>query len=197
MKAYAVDLRTRIVEAVYREVSSQGEGAARFGVSHTVVKTRLRQRRETGSVAPKPPGGGQRPKVEAKKGEAVRVYLLEGKNDASLGEGQAYLARRWKLGGSQATVSRLLTRLGLPRKNNFGGQGTRRSPPGRLARGGGALGPEPVYFCGGDEHKGSNDKTLRARPTRAAGHGGRAPQPRAESVGHWGLIWFLHEEWPF
>src|SRR5215207_9106592 len=148
MKAYAGELRTRIVEAVDRGVGSQGAGAALFGVSRTLVKNLLRQRRETGSVAPKPHGGGQRPKVEAKKGEAVRAYLLEGKNDASLGEVQAYIARRWKLGGSQATVSRLLTRLGLPRKNNFGGQGTRRSPPGRLARGGGALGPEPVYFCG-------------------------------------------------
>src|SRR5215203_1218298 len=101
MKAYAVDLRTRIVEAVDRGVGSQGAGAALFGVSRTLVKTRLRQRREPGSVAPKPHGGGQRPKGEAKKGEAVRASMREGKKDASLGEGQAYIARRWKLGGSQ------------------------------------------------------------------------------------------------
>jgi transposase len=122
MKAYSVDLRTRIVEAVDRGVGSQGEVAGLFGVSRTLVKKLLRQRRETGSVAPKPHGGGQRPKVEAKKGEAVRAYIMEGKNDASLGEVQAYIARRWKLGVSQATVSRLLARLGLPRKKNFGGQ---------------------------------------------------------------------------
>jgi transposase len=122
MKAYSVDLRTRIVEAVDREVGSQGEVAALFGVSRTLVKKLLRQRRETGSVVPKPHGGGQRPKVEAKKGEAVRAYIMEVKNDASLVEVQAYIARRWKLGISQATVSRLLARLGLPRKKNFGGQ---------------------------------------------------------------------------
>lgn len=122
MKAYSVDLRTRIVEAVDRQVGSQGEVAALFGVSRTWVKKLLRQRRETGSVAPKPHGGGQRPKVEAKKGEAVRAYIMEGKNDASLEEVQAYIARRWKLGVSQATVSRLLARLGLPRKKNLGGQ---------------------------------------------------------------------------
>ena len=122
MKAYSVDLRTRIVEAVDRQVGSQGEVAALFGVSRTWVKKVLRQRRETGSVTPKPHGGGHRPKVEAKKGEAVRAYIMEEKNDASLGEVQAYIARRWKLGVSQATVSRLLARLGLPRKKNFGGQ---------------------------------------------------------------------------
>jgi transposase len=121
MKAYSVDLRTRIVEAVDRHVGSQGEVAALFGVSRTFVKKLLRQRRETGSVAPKPHGGGQRLKVEAKRGEAVRAYIMEGKRDASLGEVQTYIARRWKVGVSQATVSRLLARLGLPRKKNSGG----------------------------------------------------------------------------
>jgi transposase len=99
MKTYSLDLRTRIVEAVDRHVGSQGEVAALFGVSRTFVKKLLRQRRETGSCAPKPRGGGQRPKVEAKKGAAVRAYILEGKSDASLVEVQTYLARRWKLGG--------------------------------------------------------------------------------------------------
>jgi transposase len=122
MKAYSLDLRTRIVEAVDRQVGSQGEVAALFGVSRTWVKKLLRQRRETGSVAPKPHGGGHTPKVTAKQGEAVRSYILEVKNDASLAEVQTYVARRWKVGLSQATVSRLLARLGLPRKKNFGGQ---------------------------------------------------------------------------
>jgi transposase len=122
MKAYSLDLRTRIVEAVDRQVGSQGEVAALVGVSRTWVKKLLRQRRETGSVAPKPHGGGPTPKVTAKQGEAVRSYILEVKNDASLAEVQTYVARRWKVGLSQATVSRLLGRLGLPRKKNLGGQ---------------------------------------------------------------------------
>jgi transposase len=122
MKAYSLDLRTRIVEAVDRQVGSQGEVAALFGVSRTWVKKLLRQRRETGSVAPKPHGGGQPPKLDAKREEAVRVYIVEGKNDASLAEVQTYIARRWKVGVSGATVSRLLARLGLPRKKNLRGQ---------------------------------------------------------------------------
>lgn len=122
MKAYSLDLRTRIVEAVDRHVGSQGEVAGLFGVSRSLVKKLLRQRRETGSVAPKPHGGGHTAKVTAKNGEAVRSYILEVKNDASLAEVQRYVARRWKVGLSQATVSRLLVRLGLPRKKNFRGQ---------------------------------------------------------------------------
>lgn len=121
MKTYSLDLRTRVVEAVDRHVSSQGEVAALFGVSRTWVKKLLRQRRETGSVAPKPHGGGQPPKLETKREEAVRSYILEVKNDASLAEVQRYVARRWKVGISQATVSRLLASLGLPRKKNLRG----------------------------------------------------------------------------
>ena len=122
MKAYSLGLRTRIVEAVDRQVGSQGEVAALFGVSRTLVKKLLRQRREMGSVAPKPHGGGYPPKLTVQKGEAVRAYILEVKNDASLAEVQTYVARRWKVGLSQASVSRLLARLGLPRKKNLRGQ---------------------------------------------------------------------------
>ena len=122
MKTYSLDLRTRIVEAVDRRVGSQGEVAALFGVSPTFVKKLLRQRRETGSVAPKPHGGGQPPKLDGKRGEALGSYILTGKEDASLVEVQTYVARRWRVRMSVATVSRLLARLGLPRKKNSGGQ---------------------------------------------------------------------------
>jgi transposase len=122
MKTYSLDLRTRVVDAVDRRVGSQGEVAALFGVSRTWVKKLLRQRRETGSVAPRPHGGGQPPKLDGKKEEAVRSYILGVKNDASLAEVQAYVARQWKVGISQATVSRLLASLGLPRKKKRRGQ---------------------------------------------------------------------------
>jgi transposase len=125
MKTYSLDLRTRIVEAVDRRVGSQGEVASLFGVSRTFVKKLLRQRQDTGSVAPKPHGGGHTPKLDNKKREAVRSYILDGKEDASLVEVQTYVARRWKVGISKATVSRLLARVGLPRKKNLRSQGAR------------------------------------------------------------------------
>jgi transposase len=119
MRAYSLDLRTRIVEAVDRSLGSQGDVASLFGVSRTFVKKLLRQRRETGSVTPKPHGGGHAPKVTVKQEAAIRSYILDVKNDASLAEVQTYVVRRWKVGISQATVSRLLARLGLPRKKNL------------------------------------------------------------------------------
>jgi len=122
MRTYSVDLRMRIVEAVDRHVGSQGEGASIFGVSRTFVKKLLRQRRETGSGAPKPHGGGPTPKLAGKRREAVRPYIREVKDDASLAEVQADVARRLKVVLSQATVSRLLASLGLPRKKNSRGQ---------------------------------------------------------------------------
>jgi transposase len=121
MRAYSLDLRTRIVEAVDRQVGSQGEVAGLFGVSRTFVKKLLRQRREEGGVAPKPHSGGQRSKVNVRQVEVVRAYILGIKNDASLREVQRYIARRLKVEVSEATVSRLLQRLGLPWKKNAGG----------------------------------------------------------------------------
>jgi transposase len=122
MRAYSEDLRIRIVDAVDRHVGSQGQVAALCGVSRTLVKKLLRQRRETGSLAPKPHGGGHQPKLAGSKGEAVRTYILEVKDDASLAEVQYYVERRLKVAVSQATVSRLLQRLGLPRKKNASSQ---------------------------------------------------------------------------
>jgi hypothetical protein len=52
MKAYSLDLRTRVVEAMDRRVGTQPEVATLLGVSCTFLKTLLRQRRERGNLAP-------------------------------------------------------------------------------------------------------------------------------------------------
>lgn len=119
MKAYSLDLRIRVVEAVDRQVGSQGEVAGLFGVSRTFVKKLLRQRRETGEVAPRPHGGGPQPKLDEKKRERLRAYVLRTKNDASLAEVQHYVAQRFKVRVSEATVSRVLQHLDLPRKKRW------------------------------------------------------------------------------
>ena len=53
MRTWSMDLRTRRVKAVDRGGGSQGESATLFRVSRTFGKKLLRQRLETGSVAPK------------------------------------------------------------------------------------------------------------------------------------------------
>ena len=123
MKAYSLDLRTRMVEAVDKQVGTQGAIATLFGVSRSVVKKLLRQRRESGTLAPKPQGGGQRPKVNAAQRAAVRAYLQEAQNDATVEEIQHYIGRTLHVQVSRATAGRLVQGLGLPRKKNTPGDG--------------------------------------------------------------------------
>ena len=56
MKAYSVDLRTKIVESVRRGVSIS-ETARRFGVNRSTVARYLKQLDEEGSLIPKKPPG--------------------------------------------------------------------------------------------------------------------------------------------
>src|SRR5262245_57057327 len=125
MKAYSLDLRTRIVNAVDKQRGTQKEVAQLFGVGCTFLKKLLRQRRETGSRAPKPQGGGHGPKLDETQREVVRSYMLKKQNEATLAEVQAYVARQLGVGLRQATLSRGRQRLELPRKKNAGRQRAR------------------------------------------------------------------------
>lgn len=123
MKAYSVDLRTRVVEAIDRQVGTQQAVATLFGVSCTFIKKLLRQRRETGSLAPKPHGGGQVVKLEEAQREQVRAYIVRTRNDATVDEVHTYVVTTLRREVSRATVGRVLQSLDLPRKKNAGGQG--------------------------------------------------------------------------
>jgi transposase len=118
MRAYSLDLRTRVVEAIDRQVGTQKEVATLFGVSCTFIKKLLRQRRETGRVAPKPHGGGQVAKLKAEHREQVRTYILRTQNDATVSEVHAYVTATLRRRVSRATVGRVLQALDLPRKKN-------------------------------------------------------------------------------
>ena len=61
MKAYSTDLRQRVVAAYDAREGTQEQVAARFSVSLSCVRKLLRQRRATGSIDPKPHGGGHAP----------------------------------------------------------------------------------------------------------------------------------------
>ena len=121
MRAYSLDLRMRVVEAVDRQVGTQQEVATLFGVSCTFIKKLLRQRRETGSLAPKPHGGGQVAKLAEEPRERVRTYILRTQNDATVSEVHAYVVTTLQLPVSRATVGRVLQDLDLPRKKNARG----------------------------------------------------------------------------
>jgi transposase len=65
MAAYSIDLRHKLVQAYKRQLGSQRALADLFGVSLSCVEKLLRRHRTTGSLAPKPHAGGQRPVLEA------------------------------------------------------------------------------------------------------------------------------------
>ena len=68
MKAYSVDLRTKIVESVKKGVS-KSETTRRFGVNHSTVGRYLKRLDENGSLAPTK-ALGSRSKLE---GSAMRL----------------------------------------------------------------------------------------------------------------------------
>jgi len=121
LRAYSVELRTRVVDAVDKQIGTQKEVASLFGVGCTFIKKLLRQRRESGTLAPKPHGGGHVPKLAGPQREMVRRYIVQEQNDATLEEVQAYVASKLAVTVSTATVSRVLQSLDLPRKKNARG----------------------------------------------------------------------------
>jgi len=58
MKPYSEDLRTRIIDVIDQHKGSLRQTARRFRVSLSFIERLLRRRRQTGSLRPKPHGGG-------------------------------------------------------------------------------------------------------------------------------------------
>jgi transposase len=134
MKAYSLELRTHVVEAMDRQRRTQQEVATLFGVSRTFIKKLLRQRRETGSLAPKPHGGGQGAKLEEAQREQGRAYMLQTRNDATVNEVHTYVTTTLRREVSRATVGQVLQRLDLPREKNAGGQRAGGGQTGGVSR---------------------------------------------------------------
>jgi transposase len=108
MKTYSYDLRERVVRACDEGTLTRPEIADRFGVSTSWIRRLLQRRRETGSFAAKPHGGGRKPKL----GPAQRQQLFETiteRPDTTLEE----LRRRIGAFVHVTTLYRLLAAFGL------------------------------------------------------------------------------------
>jgi transposase len=123
MKTYSMDLRERVVAAYDAKTGTMEELAARFSVSLSWVKKLVRRRRETGTFAPKPHGGGQKQKFEGERLEQLRAWVEEDP-DATLQE----LLERSKVQASIMAVQRALLRLGCRRKKSHCGRPSRIAP---------------------------------------------------------------------
>ena len=123
MKAYSMDLRERVVAACDRGEGTREEIAKRFRVGVAWVYRLLRRRRDTGSIAAKPHGGGQKPAFDRPAAERLRRAVAD-RPDATLEE----LREAVGVACGTSAVHRALERLGLPRKKS------RSGPPSRTPR---------------------------------------------------------------
>lgn len=90
MKAYALDLRQKIVEAYAKGDSSQHQIAKNFGITLKFVHKLLTQYRELGTIAPKIRTKQTPIKLTPEQLEVLRLSVLE-QPDATLAELQARL----------------------------------------------------------------------------------------------------------
>lgn len=114
MGPYPIELRWRVVDAHLNGKGSLTEIAEHFSVSESFVCAMIAQYRRTGSVAPRPHGGG-RHKLGL-KGDAKLIALVEADPDATLDELRTRLRRSRGLSLTRSGIGRALRRLGLPRK---------------------------------------------------------------------------------
>jgi transposase len=137
MKPYSTDLRLRVVQAYEDREGAMRRLATTFRVSLSFVRRLRKQYRETSRVAPKPHGGGDPAKVDA-RGLAVVQALVQAAPDATLRE----LCQRFQEVSpvlvSMATMSRVVAKLRLTRTKHFSRHGTRArrraAAAGRLPR---------------------------------------------------------------
>jgi transposase len=123
MKAYSMDLRERVVAACDEGVDTREEIAERFGVSVSWIRDLLRRRREAGSIAPRPRGGGRPPAFDAAAAQRLRG-AVKADDDATLVE----LAEAAGVACCASAVHRALARLGITRKKSRGGRPSRTGP---------------------------------------------------------------------
>ena len=123
MRAYSQNLRQQVLRAV-DEGKSQAQIIERFQVSRATIKRYVKQRRETGTVLPRPIPG--RP---SKKGAALQMgvqELLEAHPEASQQEYCQWWEATHGMQVSRATMSRAIHALGWMRKK---GRSTTQNVP--------------------------------------------------------------------
>ena len=111
MAPYSMDLRERVAAAVDHWEGSQREIARRFRVSLSFIVRLLQRRREAGTLAPKPHGGGPRPALSRRDQQRLR-RLVQKQNDATLNQ----LKQQGGLSCTLTTLWHTLRRLGLTSK---------------------------------------------------------------------------------
>jgi transposase len=123
MKAYSMDLRERVVAACDARDGTREQIAQRFSVSVSWIRSLLQRRRDTGSIAPLPHGGGRPPAFDGEAAERLRAAVAAD-DDATLEE----LAAASGVACVPSAVHGALKRLEITRKKSRGGRPSRTAP---------------------------------------------------------------------
>jgi len=115
MKAYSLDLREKILEAYLQKEGAIRPLARRFKVSARFVGELIVRFRRTGSVAPKPHGGGNPSSIAPSQYEVLSA-LVQQYPDATLKELCEYFQEKCQVTPSKSSMQRVLDKLQLTRK---------------------------------------------------------------------------------
>ena len=114
MDAYWEDLRRKIVEAVEQRRMTKSEAARAFGVSLSSVKRYAKAVSEGRSLSPgKAPG--KKPLLDEKARKLLEADVRE-RPFARLSDRQEYLQKVAGVSVSEATLSRVIRKMGFSRK---------------------------------------------------------------------------------
>lgn len=129
MKAYSEDLRKKIVAAIERGMS-KAQAARTFDVSLSSVKRYSRTARKGESLEPRKSPG--RPRKVDEKAQVLLEEDVKERPAATISQRRRFLEHMTATTLSDATVRRLMKRMGFSQKTDSGGAGTRRVPEGDL-----------------------------------------------------------------
>lgn len=127
--AYSRDLRKRVIATVERGEGSLRQIAQRFLVSLSFITRLLQHYRTTGSLEPKPHGGGRQPALGPAQLKRLRA-LIKKKPDATLEE----LRQALGVACSTMAIVRALRKLKITRKKKVLHAQERDSPEGQQKR---------------------------------------------------------------
>ena len=109
--AYSMDLRLKVLKALERG-EKKSHVSRTFAISRNTIDLWLKQREQTGSVAPK---------LHTRRGPAPKIEDLEAFRDFAKAHGhltQKQMAEHWPISISNRTIGKALKRIDFTRKKN-------------------------------------------------------------------------------
>lgn len=114
MKAYSIDLRSKIVDAYERGNTSIRKVAVQFGVAKSYVQKLLQQKKTQGHLEPKKQGGAIKGKLDDYSSELA--FIVQSYPDATLSEYCEYFGEKYDIWVCASVMCSALQKQKLTRK---------------------------------------------------------------------------------